>query len=180
MTVFALTDPDRGPRGVSAIVVPADTPGIQVTKVEDKMGQRASNTVELTFENVRVPQANLLGQAGPGLSHRPADAGLWPVRGGCLECWCGAGGAGICRRPMPKSGSSSARPSSCQPGRLVHAGRHGHEGRGGTAAHLAGGLVRRPRGQGYRQVGHGQVLCLGYGHGGDDRRGADLWRHMAT
>lgn len=66
MTVFALTDPDRGPRGVSAIVVPADTPGIRVTKVEDKMGQRASNTVELTFENVRVPQANLLGKRGRG------------------------------------------------------------------------------------------------------------------
>lgn len=66
MTVFALTDPDRGPRGVSAIVVPADTPGIRVTKVEDKMGQRASNTVELTFENVRVPQANLLGKPGRG------------------------------------------------------------------------------------------------------------------
>ncbi len=66
MTVFALTDPDRGPRGVSAIVVPADTPGIRVTKVEDKMGQRASNTVELTFENVRVPQGNLLGKRGRG------------------------------------------------------------------------------------------------------------------
>jgi len=68
MTVFALTDPDRGARGVSAIVVPAATPGIHVTKVEDKMGQRASNTVELTFENVRVPQANLLGKRGHGFS----------------------------------------------------------------------------------------------------------------
>jgi acyl-CoA dehydrogenase len=66
LTVFALTDPDRGPRGISAIVVRADTPGIRVTKVEDKMGQRASNTVELTFENVRVPQANLLGKPGRG------------------------------------------------------------------------------------------------------------------
>jgi len=66
MTVFALTNPDRGPRGVSAIVVPADTPGISVTKVEDKMGQRASNTVELAFENVRVPQSNLLSKPGRG------------------------------------------------------------------------------------------------------------------
>jgi acyl-CoA dehydrogenase len=66
MTVFALTDPDRGPRGVSAIVVPADAPGIQVTKTEDKMGQRASNTVELTFKDVRVPQTNLLGKRGRG------------------------------------------------------------------------------------------------------------------
>jgi acyl-CoA dehydrogenase len=66
MTVFALTDPERGPRGVSAIVVPAHTPGIQVTKTEDKMGQRASNTVELTFKDVRVPQTNLLGKRGRG------------------------------------------------------------------------------------------------------------------
>jgi alkylation response protein AidB-like acyl-CoA dehydrogenase len=64
--VFALTDPDRGTRGASAIIVPGNTPGIRVTKVEDKMGQRASNTVELTFENVRVPQANLLGKPGRG------------------------------------------------------------------------------------------------------------------
>ena len=68
MTVFALTDPERGARGASTIVVPADTPGIRVTKVEDKMGQRASNTVELTFENVRVPQSNLLGKPGRGFS----------------------------------------------------------------------------------------------------------------
>lgn len=66
ITVFALTDPERGTRGVSAIIVPGNTPGIKVTKVEDKMGQRASNTAELTFENVRVPQANLLGKPGRG------------------------------------------------------------------------------------------------------------------
>jgi acyl-CoA dehydrogenase len=66
LTVFALTDPERGARGVSAIVVPADSPGIRVTKIEDKMGQRASDTAELTFENVRVPQANLLSKPGRG------------------------------------------------------------------------------------------------------------------
>jgi acyl-CoA dehydrogenase len=66
MTVFALTDPSRGPRGVSVIIVPADTPGIKVTKVEEKMGQRASNTVELEFTDVRVPQSNLLGKPGRG------------------------------------------------------------------------------------------------------------------
>jgi acyl-CoA dehydrogenase len=66
LTVFALTEPDRGARGVSAIVVPTDTPGIRVTKVEDKMGQRASNTAELTFENVRVPKGNLLDKPGRG------------------------------------------------------------------------------------------------------------------
>jgi acyl-CoA dehydrogenase len=66
LTVFAQTDPERGARGVSAIVVPADTPGIRVTKVEDKMGQKASNTAELTFEDVRIPRANLLDRPGRG------------------------------------------------------------------------------------------------------------------
>ncbi len=66
MVVFALTDPERGPRGVSALIVPSKTPGVHVTKVEDKMGQRASNTAELAFQNVRVPQANLLGKRGQG------------------------------------------------------------------------------------------------------------------
>jgi alkylation response protein AidB-like acyl-CoA dehydrogenase len=69
MVVFALTDPERGPRGASAIVVPRSMPGISVTKVEDKMGQRASNTAELRFENVRVPKANILGKPGWGFSY---------------------------------------------------------------------------------------------------------------
>lgn len=66
MVVFALTDPERGTRGASAIIVPGKSPGIRVVKVEDKMGQRASNTVELAFENVRVPKANVLGKPGRG------------------------------------------------------------------------------------------------------------------
>ncbi len=69
MVVFALTDPERGPRGASAIIVPGGTPGVSVTKVEDKMGQRASNTVELRFENVRVPKENLLGKPGWGFTY---------------------------------------------------------------------------------------------------------------
>ncbi|MBI4719714.1 MAG: acyl-CoA dehydrogenase family protein [Chitinivibrionia bacterium] len=64
--VFANTDPEKGIRGMSAFIVQADTPGVSVGKVEDKMGQRASNTVELVFEDVKVPQENLLGKEGIG------------------------------------------------------------------------------------------------------------------
>jgi len=64
--VFALTDPDKGIRGVSAIVVPRETPGITVGKEEDKLGHRASNTTELFFEDVRVPVGNLLAREGMG------------------------------------------------------------------------------------------------------------------
>jgi acyl-CoA dehydrogenase len=64
--VFANTDPEKGARGISAFIVPRDTPGITVGKEEDKLGHRASNTVELFFEDVRVPEENLLGKEGMG------------------------------------------------------------------------------------------------------------------
>ena len=64
--VFALTDPEKGIRGVSAIVVPRETPGITIGKEEDKLGHRASNTTELFFEDVRVPVENLLAREGMG------------------------------------------------------------------------------------------------------------------
>ncbi len=64
--VFANTAPEKGPRGLSVLAVPRDTPGITVGKVEDKFGHRASNTTELFFEDVRVPAANLIGREGLG------------------------------------------------------------------------------------------------------------------
>ncbi len=67
-TVFALTDPVRGARSMTAFIVPADAPGVSISKVEDKMGHRASNTVEITFSDVRIPRENLLGREGRGFS----------------------------------------------------------------------------------------------------------------
>lgn len=66
VVVFALTDPSKGIRGLSAIVVPKGTPGFSVGKIEDKMGIRASETVELIFDNCRVPKENLVGKEGKG------------------------------------------------------------------------------------------------------------------
>jgi acyl-CoA dehydrogenase len=65
-TVFASTHPDKGPRGISAFIVEKGTPGLSVGKIEDKMGQRASNTAELFFEDCRVPAENLLGKERHG------------------------------------------------------------------------------------------------------------------
>ena len=59
-------DSDR--RNASALLVPKDTPGLTVGKHEDKLGIRASSTVELIFDNCRVPAANLLGERGRGLN----------------------------------------------------------------------------------------------------------------
>jgi acyl-CoA dehydrogenase len=64
--VFANSQPEKGPRGLSVFVVPRDVPGLSVGKVEDKFGHRASNTTELFFEDVRIPAANLLGREGLG------------------------------------------------------------------------------------------------------------------
>jgi alkylation response protein AidB-like acyl-CoA dehydrogenase len=62
-TIFAVTNPDRGARGISAFVVEKDTPGYRVGKHEDKMGIRAVPVVEIHLEDCRVPTGNLLGEA---------------------------------------------------------------------------------------------------------------------
>jgi len=66
VTVFAVNDASKGPNGISAFVVEKGTPGFSVGKLEKKMGIRGSPTVELTFENCRVPAANMLGDEGQG------------------------------------------------------------------------------------------------------------------
>jgi alkylation response protein AidB-like acyl-CoA dehydrogenase len=65
-TVFAVTDAAKGPNGISAFVLEKGMPGFSVGKLEKKMGIRGSPTVELTFENCRVPAANMLGEEGQG------------------------------------------------------------------------------------------------------------------
>jgi acyl-CoA dehydrogenase len=65
-TVFASTDRSKGHKGLSAFVVPRSLPGVSPGKKEDKMGQRASDTSDVLFEDVRVPSANLLGKEGDG------------------------------------------------------------------------------------------------------------------
>jgi acyl-CoA dehydrogenase len=64
-TVYAKTDPDAGHRGISAFVVPRDET-VVVDKKEDKMGQRASNTATITFNDTEIPAANLLGEENKG------------------------------------------------------------------------------------------------------------------
>ena len=65
--LFAVTDPDAGKKGISAFIVPTDTPGFVVAKVEGKLGQHASDTCALAFEDMRVPASQRLGPEGQGL-----------------------------------------------------------------------------------------------------------------
>ncbi|ACB85453.1 acyl-CoA dehydrogenase [Natranaerobius thermophilus] len=64
--VFAMTEPDKGVKGISAFIVDRDTPGFSVGKREKKMGIKGSATTELIFENMKVPKENLLGKEGQG------------------------------------------------------------------------------------------------------------------
>ena len=64
--VTAVTDPGRGPAGISAFILEKGMEGFRVGKKEDKLGWRASDTRELVFDNVRVPEENLLGARGAG------------------------------------------------------------------------------------------------------------------
>jgi len=64
--VFASTDRDAGHRGLTAFIVPSDTDGVVVEKHLDKMGQRATDTSALAFQDVKVPASNRLGEEGQG------------------------------------------------------------------------------------------------------------------
>ena len=91
--VFALTDPEKGARGISTFIVPRETEGITVGKVEDKMGHRASNTVELYFDDVKIPAQNLLAKEGMGfiIAMKTLDRTRAPV---------GAAGVGVARAAL--------------------------------------------------------------------------------
>jgi butyryl-CoA dehydrogenase len=64
--VFAVTDKDAGKKGISAFIVPTTTPGYRAARIEDKTGQRASDTAQVVLENCKVPAGQLLAQEGAG------------------------------------------------------------------------------------------------------------------
>ncbi len=65
-SVFAKEDPERGHRGISAFMVPAETPGVSSGKKEDKLGQRSTDTREVIFQDVRIPARYRLGEGLDG------------------------------------------------------------------------------------------------------------------
>ena len=91
--VLVYTDPEKKYKGMSGFVVPADLPGVRVGKKELNMGQRASDTRAVDFEDVRVPVENLIGQEGEGwmVAMKAFDRTRPPVA---------AGAVGVARRAM--------------------------------------------------------------------------------
>ena len=66
MIVFAVTDPDAGKKGISAFIVPTETAGYEVVRVEGKLGQHSSDTCQLAFNDMRLPVSLRLGEEGAG------------------------------------------------------------------------------------------------------------------
>ncbi|WP_311208667.1 MULTISPECIES: acyl-CoA dehydrogenase family protein [unclassified Aeromicrobium] len=83
--VFARTS-DDGPRGVSAFLVPTDTPGFQATEVKGKLGLRGQATAALSFDGVRVPADALLGEEGKGfkIAMQTLDKGRVTIAASCV------------------------------------------------------------------------------------------------
>ena len=66
MVVIAMTDKAAGKKGMSAFMVPTKTPGYEVARLEDKLGQHSSDTAQIRFENCRIPAENRIGEEGEG------------------------------------------------------------------------------------------------------------------
>ena len=109
-TIYALSDPDKGMRGISAFIVEKDTPGFKVGKREDTMGIRTVPVNELEFSDCRVPAKNLLG-GKEGVGFKNAMMTLDRARPGVAAQGLGLAQGGLSSGPTatPASAASSAR-----------------------------------------------------------------------
>ncbi len=84
--VFAKTDPQAGPKGITAFLVDKDTPGYSSQKIHEKLGLRAQDTGELILDNVKVPKENMLGPMGKGfaVALSALDNARFTVAAGCV------------------------------------------------------------------------------------------------
>ena len=137
-TVYAKTDPDAGHKGISAFVVPRDLPGVSVLGHEDKLGQRASDTAQIQFEDVEIPADYLLGEENHGF--RLAMMVLDRTRPGVAAMATGIARAAFEHRRRVRQGARPVRRADRDaPGDPVHDRRHGDQGGGLAPAHLAVG-----------------------------------------
>src|SRR5881397_3351739 len=159
MVVMARTE-----RGISAFIVPTDVPGYRPGRPEDKMGLRASNTVAIALEDVRLPADHLLGEDGQGF--RYAMEGLDVGRLGIA-----VQAVGIARRaPAVRRGAAGVR------GGAVQAGGHGHARGGRPRPHPRGRWSHRPE-RGLHDAGeHGQAVRVRDRDVGHDAGGAAVRR----
>ena len=141
--VFAVTDPAAGKRGISAFLVPTDSKGFRVSRIEEKLGQKASDTCALAFDGLEVPVENRLGEEGEGL--RIALSSLEQGRIGIAAQSVGMATAALdyAIGYARSASSSAARSSSIR--RWVPAGRPRHPTGGRPPARAARGPAARCR-----------------------------------
>ena len=135
VTVTALT----GERQISSIIVPAGTPGFRVAPKYSKVGWSASDTRELSFDDVPGARGEPARRARPRLRAVPADPGRGPHRDRRAGHRAGPGLRGRVAALRPRAGGVRP-PDRALPGHPVHDRRHG-----GARAHRAAGLLRRGR-----------------------------------
>ena len=84
--VFAVTDKAAGKKGITCFLVPANAPGYQVGRIEEKMGQKASDTTQILFENCRIPADSVIGAEGEGykIALSNLEAGRIGIAAQCL------------------------------------------------------------------------------------------------
>ena len=84
--VFAVTDKAAGKKGITCFLVPANAPGYQVGRIEEKMGQKASDTTQILLENCRIPADSMIGDEGQGYKIALAnlEAGRIGIAAQCL------------------------------------------------------------------------------------------------
>ena len=141
--VFAMTDPSKGTRGISAFIVESSFPGYSVGKHEEKMGLHGSPTAELVFTDCIVPKENLLGQEGKGfkIAMQTLDGGRIGIAAQALGHRRGRRGGGHQLHQGPHPVRQAHLPVPEHPVRLCrHEGRHG----GRPPAHLPGRLPSSP------------------------------------
>ena len=160
---FFCTDKEKGAKGISAFLVPKETPGYAVGKHENKLGIRTSSTTELVFTDCLIPAGSLLGQENRGLEHRPGDIGLRPGRHrgpGHRHRRSRPGRS----RPLLERKDPVRQAAFRISGPAVHAGRHGRGRRGGQNHALPRRLDEGLGNQALHQgVGHDQTVRLGNG-----------------
>jgi alkylation response protein AidB-like acyl-CoA dehydrogenase len=173
--VFAVTDPAAGKKGISAFIVPTDTAGYKVAKLETKLGQRASDTAQIVFDEVELTPDLMLGEEGAG--YRIALANLEGGRIGIAGAIDRHGARGLRSGARLCQGAHSLRHRYHQPpGGGVPPGGHGDPDRGRAADDAARGSAPG-RGPALHQGGlDGEALRLGDGGARVLRRDPDTRR----
>ena len=173
--VFAQTDVAAARKGITAFVVEKGTPGFTVSKTEDKLGIRASDTAELVFDECRVPAAHRIGEEGQGFKIALAtlDGGRIGIAAQAVGIAAGAYDALGGLRARAQGVRRADRPA---PDGAVDAGRHGDDDRRRAAAHPQGGRPEGRRAPLHAGRGHGQAVRGRDRDEGDHRRGAGARR----